>query len=124
MTPDKGGLTRAVQVGLLVNSLMATIAGLGFIGGFAPHAAEHAMLARRVGAAELAGAFMMVFVALRLRAEARWIALPLAFVGANFAVSIIDIVSSRSSKDAPPLVVEGIFFTLYAIFAATRRRRR
>lgn len=123
MSEEKGGLTRAVQVGLLVNALMATIAGLGFIGGFAPHAAEHAMLARRVGAAELAGAFMMVFIALRLRADGRWIALPIAFVGANFLVSLVDIISTRSAKDAPPLVIEGIFFTLYVIFAATRRRR-
>jgi len=114
-------MMRLAQVALLLNAAMAAIAGIGFVAGFAPHAAEHAVLARRVAAGELAGAFIFAFTATRLRKDARLIALPMAFVFFNLVVSIYEFAVRRTTGDLAP-AVEGIFFSIYAAFFAANLR--
>ena len=45
MTTSPSLLTRVTQAALLLNATAATVAAIGFIAGFAPHAAESPLLA-------------------------------------------------------------------------------
>jgi hypothetical protein len=114
---------RVTQVALLLNAALATVAGIGFIAGALPHAADAPNLAHRVGAAELAGAFIMIFVATRLRRDASLLVLPAAFVVCNLVASIHEVATSRAASDLPPLLVEALFVAIYTTFFVRSRAR-
>jgi hypothetical protein len=117
-------LTAATRIALLLNGALASIAVLGFLIGFAPHAPDHPLLARRVAAGHLAGVFIFGFVASRLRRDPPLIPLPLVFVGCNLVASIYELASGGTAKDLPPLIIESVFFTIYAIYAGAHLRAR
>jgi hypothetical protein len=103
---------------------MATVATTGFIAGFVPHAAEEPIMARRAAAGEFAGVFIFVFVARSVRRNPSLIALPVAFVLFQVADSVYELLRSGNTNDLPPLVVEAIFLSIYAVYAATQLRAR
>lgn len=109
-------LMRVAQIGMVINALMATIATLGFVGGFVPHAEESPILARRVAAGEFAGALIMLIVSRRLRREPSLIVLPLVFVFWQVVCSAYDISVTGKKDELPPLMVETVFFVIYAAF--------
>jgi hypothetical protein len=116
--------TRITQAALLVNAAIETVAGVGFIVGFAPHAGEAPLLARRVASCFFGGVFMLVFVAIRLRRDAALIALPIAYVFGHLADSVYELARSGSAKDLGPVIFETLFLSLYSVYAATRLRAR
>ena len=105
--PAPSILTRVTQIALLLNAVMATIAAAGFAAGTLPHAAAQPIMARRAAAGELAGALIFVLVARRLRVD-----------------SVYELVVSGDRSDLAPLVVEGIFLSIYAAYAASHLRAR
>jgi hypothetical protein len=116
--------TRVTQAALLVNAVIDTVAGVGFIVGFAPHATDAPALARRVASCFFGGAFMLVFVAIRLWRDALLIALPIAYVFAHLADSVYELARSGSANDLGPVIFEAIFLSLYSVYAATHLRAR
>jgi hypothetical protein len=112
-------LTRATQIALVVNAVLHSTGMVGFFLGLDPHAAP---LARRAAAAGFAGVVAMIVVAKRLRASGSLIVVPLAFVFANLAATVIDYVSSGDPKTLAPVGPESFFLVLYALFAAKRIR--
>jgi uncharacterized membrane protein len=117
-------LTRVTQIALTLNSTAAAIAAIGFVIGSVPHAAEYPLLARRVAAGELAGAFVFVFVAMRLRRNPSLIVLPIAFVLFNLVDSIYEYVASSNPNDLPPMIVEAVFLSIYSVYAIRHVRAR
>lgn len=118
------GVARVTQIALLLNAAMATIAAVVFVLGAAPHAAEEPTLARIVAAGHVSGAFMLVFVALRVRRDASLIALPIAFVFCNLVAHVHELLVRRDTTDLPPLVVETLFLSIYSVCVAAHLRAR
>jgi hypothetical protein len=121
---NKDPLLRVTRIALVFNAVMASLATVGFIAGYAPYAAEHAILARRVAAGELAGVVIFILVAFRLHRDSFLIAFPLAFVFLQLTDSVYEFIVRRNPNDLPPMVIEGLFFSIYALYATSRLRAR
>ena len=119
--PAPSILLRVTRVALVLNAAAHSIGSAGFAFGFGPHAAEQAIMGRRAGAAGFAAAFMMLFVARRLRRDASLIALPMAFVTCQLATSAYEVLLSGNMNDLAPMVVESIFLSIYSVFVVRRR---
>jgi hypothetical protein len=114
---------RITRASLMLNALAATLAATLFALGFAPRASEDPLLARRVGAGELAGAIIFVLVAMRLRRDAALIAIPIAFVACQVVASVFELLLvSQTAANVAPLVPEGTFLLVYSIFAVKLSR--
>jgi hypothetical protein len=120
--PAASPLTRVAQVALVLNAALATIAGAGFLAGELPHSAEEPTLARRAGLTHFAGAFIMLFVARRVRRDAALIVLPVAFVLCNLADSVYERLVLGDPSYLAPMIVEAALLSIYALFAVACRR--
>jgi hypothetical protein len=116
-------LLRVTELALCLHAVMATIAATGFALGYLPHAAESAVLAHRAAAGEIAGALIFAFVARGLRRDGFLIVPALAFVFCNLVASVCDFVASGNASEIPALVVEAVFFAIYAAFTTVHLRR-
>lgn len=115
---------RVAQIALVFNAALASVAGVGYATGFLPHAAEQPTLARRVAAGELAGAFLFVLVAIRLGRSSFLILPALGFVFCQLGASLYEVLTRADPNDLPPLFVEGLFFSIYLVYAVTEIRTR
>jgi peptidoglycan/LPS O-acetylase OafA/YrhL len=121
--PAPSILLRVTRVALVLNAAAHSVGSAGFAFGFAPHAAEQAIMGRRAGAAGFAAAFMLIFVARRLRRDTSLIALPIAFVLCQLATSAYEVLLRGNLNDLPPMVVESIFLSIYTVFVVRQRTR-
>ena len=112
-----GRLGRVTRVALWINAVLHTVGCIGFLVGPETSGA----MARRTAGAGLAAAFMMVFVAQRLSRDARLIALPIAFVLGNLAVSVYDFALLHDTRALAPAFFETVFLVLYTAFALGQR---
>ncbi len=115
---------RVARVALFLNAAAASAAVVGMVAGLAPYAAEHPILARKVADRELAGVFVMLFVAIRLRRDPSLIVLPLVFVFLNMADSLYEFALRRTGDNLAPLVFEATFVSIYLVFFASQLRAR
>ena len=117
-------LTRATQVVLVVNALMATIAGVALAFGLAPFAAEQPVMARRAAAGEFSGALIMLLVAMRLRRDESLIAVPVAFVLCQLLASGYELIKHGTSGALLPFVLEAAALIFYAVYGVIVMRSR
>lgn len=108
-------LLRAASIVLFTNAAVETIPAVGFVFGFVPHAEEHPVLARRVASCMVAGVFMLLFVAMRLRRDLRLIALPITYLFCHLVDSVYEYASSGQGKDLAPAGFEAAFLTIYVV---------
>jgi hypothetical protein len=117
-------LTRATEIVLVVNAVMATIAGAAFAFGFAPFATAQPEMARRAAAGEIAGALIMLLVAMRLRRDEALIAVPVAFVLCQLIASGYELFKHGTSAALLPFVLEAaalIYYTAYGTIVLRSR---
>jgi hypothetical protein len=117
-------LTRIAQISMIVNAILHSVGSLGMALGFAPHAAEQALMGRRAAAAGFAAIVMFVFVSRRLRRDPALVALPLAFVFCQLTATVVDFLTSHEASALAPIVPETIFLSIYCAFATTVLRKQ
>jgi len=109
---------------LVVNAVMATIAAAAFAFGVAPYATVQPEMARRAAAGELAGAIIMLLVAVRLRRDESLIVVPAAFVLCQLIASSYELVKHGTSAALLPFVLEAAALIYYAVYGTMVVRSR
>jgi hypothetical protein len=117
-------LTRATEIVLVVNAMMATIAAAAFALELAPFSAAQPEMARRAAAGEFAGALIMLLIAMRLRRDESLIAVPIAFVLCQLIASGYELFKHRTSAALLPFAFEAAALIYYAVYAAIVLRSR
>ena len=117
-------LTRATQVVLMVNAVMATFAGAALLFGFAPFATAQPEMARRAAAGEFAGALIMAFIATRLRRDNSLIVVPIAFVACQLLSSGYELFVHGTTGALVPFLMEAAALTYYIVYAVIVLRSR
>jgi hypothetical protein len=112
--------TRATRIALWLNALAASTATVAMALGLLPPASEQRVMARRAAAGEFGGVLVMVLVALRLTRDPTLIVLPMAFVACQVVCSVYDLAVGVGQW--APLVVEGLFLSIYIAYFTRARR--
>ncbi len=110
--------TRFTSGALVLNAILHGTASVGMALGIGPHTADQPNMAWRAAAAGLAGAFMLGFVATRLRRDPALIVMPLVFVACNLIATLHEFLASGEQASLPPAIFETSFLLVYAFFAS------
>lgn len=112
----QGGRTlRILTIGLYAQSVVAVLAGLGYLSAAHGFADTEPISGRKAGVFLWAFAITLFIVARQLRSDRRWLLIPIFVTALNLCDTLFELVGRGDRNFIPPMVIEPTFLVLYAV---------
>jgi hypothetical protein len=112
----QGGRTlRILTIGLYAQSVVAVLAGLGYLSAAHGFADTEPISGRKAGVFLWAFAITLFIVARQLKSDRRWLLIPIFVTALNLCDTLFELVGRGDRNFIPPMVIEPTFLVLYAV---------
>jgi hypothetical protein len=114
-TIKRGRTLRILSVGLYAQSVVAVLAGLGYLSAARGFAETEPISGRKAGVFLWAFAITLFIVARQLKSDRRWLLIPIFVTALNLCDTLFELVGRGDRNFIPPMVIEPTFLVLYAV---------
>jgi hypothetical protein len=114
-TTKRGRTLRILSVGLYAQSVVAVLAGLGYLSAARGFAETEPISGRKAGVFLWAFAITLFIVARQLKSDRRWLLIPIFVTALNLCDTLFELVGRGDRNFIPPMVIEPTFLVLYAV---------
>ncbi len=112
---QRGRTLRILSVGLYAQSVVAVLAGLGYLSAARGFADTEPISGRKAGVFLWAFAITLFIVARQLKSDRRWLLIPIFVTALNLGDTLFELVGRGDRNFIPPVVIEPTFLVLYAV---------